>query len=115
MLAVPGAQIALQGGARVRIEARDNWSQIAVIEGKVRFSSPSAEMDLAEGEMARVDPANRAKFFFYRGLWSYARARWSEERDKVLASTTSTSHVPELRYGAQELDTGGTWVDTDTF
>jgi hypothetical protein len=115
MLAVPGAQITVQRGARLRLEARDNWSQIAVIEGKVRFSSPSAEMDLTEGEMARVDPANRTKFYLYRELAPYDTDRWSEERDKVLTSATSSAHVPDLRYGARDLDTGGTWVDTENF
>jgi len=115
MLAVPGAQITVQKGARLRIEARDHWSQIAVIEGKVRFASPSAEMDLAEGEMARVDPTNRTKFYLFREIPPYDTDRWNEERDKVLASATSAMHIPNLRYGAQDLDTGGTWVETDTF
>jgi hypothetical protein len=115
MLSVPGAQISVQAGARLRIEARDHYSQIAVIEGKVRFSSPSAEMDLTEGEMARVDPSNRAKFYLYREIAPYDSDRWSEERDKVLASATSAAHVPDLHYGAQELDTGGAWINTETF
>jgi hypothetical protein len=115
LLAVPGAQITVQQGTRLRIEARDQWSQIAVIEGKVRFASPSAEMDLAEGDMARVDPTNRVKFYLYREISPYGSDRWSEDRDKLLASATSAAHVPNLRYGAQDLDTGGTWVDTETF
>ena len=101
MLAVPGAQVTIQRGARVRLEAADQWSQIAVIEGKVRFSSPSAEMDLAEGEMARVDPANRAKFYLYREMAVYESDRWSEARDKVLASAASSTHLPDLRYGCR--------------
>src|SRR5436190_369777 len=115
MLAVPGAQITVHRGTRLRIEARDQWSQIAVIEGRVRFSSPSAEMDLGEGEMARVDPLNRARFYLYRELSPYDTDRWSEQRDKVLASASSAAHVPDLRYGVQELDTGGTWIDTEAF
>ena len=115
MLAVPGAQITVQRGTRLRIEAGDLWSQIAVIEGKVRFSSPSAEMDLTEGEMARVDPANRAKFYLYREIAAYESDRWSEARDKALASVTSSTHVPELHYGAQDLDAAGAWIDTETF
>ena len=115
MLAVPGAQITVQRGARLRIEARDHWSQIAVIEGKVRFASPSAEMDLTEGEVARVDPSNRAKFYLYREIPPYDSDRWSEGRDKLLASATSALHVANLGYGTQDLDTGGTWIDTETF
>ena len=42
-LVVPGAQVTLIRGARVRLEAQDTWSRISVIEGTVRFSSPAAE------------------------------------------------------------------------
>ena len=66
MLALPGAQLTIQHGTRVRMEAQDEWSEIAVIEGKVRFASPSGRDGLKEGEMARVDPENRAKFYLYR-------------------------------------------------
>ena len=115
MLAVPGAQITISNGTRVRIEAQDAWSQIAVIEGRVRFASPSAEMDLKEGEMARVDPNNRARFYLYRELAAYDSDQWSEARDKVLASTPSSAHLPVLHYGVHDLDTAGAWIDTQTF
>jgi peroxiredoxin len=115
MLAVPGAQVTVERGARVRIEAAEPWSQIAVIEGKVRFASPSAELDLTEGEMARVDPANRAKFYLYREITPYDSDRWSEGRDKLLASAVSSIHVPDLHYGVQDLDTAGEWIDLEGF
>ena len=115
MLAVPGAQVTVQPGTRLRIEAQDTWSQVAVIEGKVRFASPSAEMDLKEGEMARVDPANRSRFYLYRELAAYESDRWSEARDKALASTPSSAHVPGLHYGVHDLDTAGAWIDTQNF
>ena len=38
--------------------------------------------------------------------------RWSEERDKVLASPASASHVP-FRYGLADLDAAGQWIETD--
>ena len=115
LLAAPGAQVTVQKGARLRIEAAEQWSQIAVIEGKVRFVSPSAEMDLAEGEMARVDPMNRAKFYLFREITPYDSDRWSAERDKLLASTASAAHVPDLHYGVRDLDAGGTWIDVEGF
>jgi len=115
MLALPGAQVTVMHGTRVRIEAQDAWSQIAVIEGKVRFASPSAEMDLKEGEMARVDPNNRAKFYLYRELAAYDSDRWSEARDKALAAASSSTHLPELHYGLQDLDTAGAWIDKEGF
>jgi hypothetical protein len=115
MLALAGAQVTVDRGARVRIEARDNWSQISVVEGRVRFSSPSAEMDLTEGEMARVDPANRAKFYLYREISPYDSDQWSEQRDKLLASPTSAAHLTDLHYGVQDLDGSGSWIDTETY
>src|SRR5579863_2004636 len=55
ILVLPGAQATVRVGTRMRLEALDDATEIAVLEGKVRFSSPGAEMDLAEGEMARVE------------------------------------------------------------
>src|SRR5476649_1734153 len=57
-LAVPGAQITFLRGARVRLEAGETLSRIAVLEGSVRFSSPAAEIDLREGQAVRVEPSN---------------------------------------------------------
>lgn len=111
-LAVPGAQITLHRGARVRLEAQDSWSRIAVIEGLVRFSSPAAEIDLHEGQTVRVEPANSARFFLYREVTPMDLDRWSEDRDKALASPVSAQHVPE-RYGLTELDANGEWIQTE--
>src|SRR5580700_3613957 len=94
MLAVPGAQVTVRRGARLRLEAREQWSQIAAGEGAARFSSPTAEFDLEEGQMARLDPAHPARFFLYREIPPLDTDRWSDERDKVLASTASAGHVP---------------------
>ena len=115
MLALPGAQLTIQHGTRVRMEAQDAWSEIAVIEGKVRFASPSAEMDLKEGEMARVDPSNRAKFYLYRELTAYDSDKWSEARDKEIAFAASADHVRELHYGVHDLDGAGSWIETQAF
>src|SRR3954447_11113442 len=52
-LAVPGAQITLLKGARVRIEALDNVSRVSVIEGVVRLTCPAAELDLREGQTVK--------------------------------------------------------------
>jgi hypothetical protein len=110
-LAVPGAQITLLRGARVRLEAQSTWSRISIIEGVVRFSSPSAELDLREGQTVRVEPANTSRFFLDREVASMDLDRWSEERDKALASAVSASHVPH-RYGVADLDAAGEWVQT---
>ena len=114
-VAVPGAQVTVRQGARLRLEARDDWSQIAVIEGAVLFSSPAAEITLKEGQMARVEPARPARFQLFRELTALEDDRWSEERDKSLAVTGSAPHVPGLRYGLWELDAHGTWVQSPEY
>ncbi|PYT32667.1 MAG: hypothetical protein DMG58_09740 [Acidobacteria bacterium] len=112
ILVVPGAQATVHTGTRLRLEARDNSSQISVLEGKVRFSSPVAEMDLSEGETARVENASRSRFFLYREIAPLDSDRWNEQRDKTLAATGSAGHVPGLRYGLADLDGGGSWMQT---
>ena len=112
MAAVPGAQVTLLSGARVRLEAYDQWSRISVIEGTVRFSSPAAEMDLHEGQTARVEPANPTRFFLDRGVAAMDLDRWSEERDKAEAGPASAAHAIH-RYGLADLDIGGEWIQTD--
>lgn len=114
MMATPGAQVTVDRAARVRLEGRETWSQIAALEGKVRFASPSAELDLREGEMVRVDPVNRARFYLYREIAPLESDPWSDSRDKALASTPSAAHVPGLRYGVQDLD-AGSWIDTEAY
>ncbi len=110
-LAVPGAQIVFTRGARVRLEVRESWSRISVIEGSVRFSSPAAEIDLREGQTTRVEPANPARFFLDREIAPLELDRWSEARDQALASPVSAAHVLQ-RYGLVDLDAAGEWVQT---
>jgi hypothetical protein len=113
ILAMPGAQATVHTGSRVRLEARDDATQIAVLEGRVRFSSPVAEMDLTEGQTARVENATRARFFLYREIIPLDTDRWNEQRDRALASSSSTRHVPGLQYGLVDLDATGSWMQTD--
>jgi hypothetical protein len=111
-LAVPGAQATIRRGARVRLEARETWSQIAVIEGAVTFSSPAAELEIKEGQMVRVEPANSARFFLYREVTALDSDAWSEQRDKAQAASHTAAHLAGLRYGLAELDAGGAWIET---
>jgi hypothetical protein len=112
VLAVPGAQITLSRGARVRFEAQDQWSQISVIEGTVRFSSPAVEMDVREGKTVRVQPSNPSRFFLYPEVTAIELDGWSEQRDQALASPPSSGHVTQ-RYGVLDLDSSGEWVQTE--
>ena len=111
-LAVPGAQITFLHGARVRLEAGETFSRIAVLEGSVRFSSPAAEIDLHEGQTVRVEPANPARFFLDREVAAMELDEWSQQRDKAAAGSPSAGHVLG-RYGLVDLDAGGEWVQTD--
>ncbi len=113
ILVVPGAQATVHTGTRLRLEARDDSSQIAVLEGKVRFSSPAAEMDLSEGETARVENASHARFFLYREIAPLDSDRWNEQRDRALAVTGSAAHAPGLHYGLVDLDAAGSWMQTN--
>jgi hypothetical protein len=111
-LVVPGAQVTLLRGARVRLQADATASRISVIEGVVRLSCPAAEIDVREGQTVRVEPANTASFEFDREVPAMDLDRWNEDRDKALATASSASHVAQ-RYGVADLDGAGTWVQTD--
>jgi hypothetical protein len=112
MLAVPGAQVTVTRGTRVRMEVEEQWSQIAVIEGTVRFSSPAAELDLREGQSTRVEIANPSRFFLHRQIPALELDVWSEDRDKALSTSASAGHVIQ-RFGVVDLDGAGEWIQTD--
>lgn len=112
VLAVPGAQATIRQGARVRLEAREGWSRIAVIEGAVTFSSPAAELEIREGWMVRVEPDNPARFFLYREFTSLESDAWSEAHDKALMSS-SAGHVAAPPFGLADLDAAGAWIGTE--
>lgn len=111
-LVVPGAQVTLLRGARVRLQVDATVSRISVIEGVVRLSCPAAEIDVREGQTVRVEPANTARFGLDREVPAMDLDRWNEDRDKALATSSSGSHVAQ-RYGVVDLDGAGEWVQTD--
>jgi hypothetical protein len=112
LLVVPGAQVSVTKAARLRFEAADVATQLAVLQGVARFSSPAAEIDVAQGQTSRVEPAHPNRFFLYREVTPIDLDRWSAERDKTLASAISGLHVPQ-RYGLADLDAAGQWVQAD--
>jgi hypothetical protein len=111
-MAVPGAQATLKRGARLRLEADATMSRISVIEGVVRLSCPAAEIDIREGQTARVEPANTARFWLDREVPAMDLDRWNEDRDKTLATSSSSVHVAQ-RYGLVDMDSAGEWLQTD--
>ncbi len=112
MLVAPGAQATLGQGARVRVTAQADWSQFSVLEGMVRFSSPTAEMGLREGQSARVEPANVQHFYLYPQVAALPLDQWSEDRDKAETAPVSAAFVT-WRYGLTDLDTAGEWIQTE--
>jgi hypothetical protein len=115
IVAVPGAQATIRQSARLRLEARDPWSLIAAADGVARFSSPTAEFDLAAGQMVKLDPEHPARFSITREIPPLDTDRWSNERDKVLLSPASAEHTPGLRYGLADLDAYGVWIESADF
>ena len=113
-LAVPGAQVIFIQGARIRLEAQERLSIVSVIEGKVRYSSPTAEIDLLAGQSLRLEPENPARFLLDREVKPMDLDHWSESRDKAEAFSTSSAHVLE-RCGLEDLDAAGAWIQTDEF
>ncbi len=112
LLVVPGAQVAVTKPARLRFEAADVATQLAVLQGVARFSSPAAEIDVAQGQTSRVEPAHPSRFFLYREVTPIDLDRWSASRDKILASAVSGLHITQ-RTGIADLDSAGQWIHTD--
>src|SRR5581483_1178772 len=110
----PGMQAIFVRQARIRLEAADTWTRLSVLEGSVRFSSPTAEIDLIQGQYTKVEPAYPARFELDRGIADLDAYRWSADRDKALAAPTSAGHVVE-HYGLADLDAAGQWIDTDQY
>ena len=109
MLVMPGAQLTVLVGSRVRQTAQPALVQAAVLEGLVRFSSPAAEMDVREGTTARVDSANGARISVEPQIIAGALDNWSEGRDKMEASPASSAYV-NAASGLADLDAAGKWV-----
>jgi len=111
ILVMPGAQMTVLQGSRVRQTAQPGLSQAAILEGLVRFSSPAAEMDLHEGTTAQVEPSNTARFSLEPQIAAQPLDRWSEDRDKAQAAPASVAYV-NAAYGLADLDSAGKWVQS---
>ncbi len=109
---IPGGQVALRQGTRLRLEATTEAGQVSAIEGEPRVLTSAAEFDLSEGHTARLNAAEPERFEFYHEIHKMALDEWSERRDRVLAAPTSARNVPGLYFGVADLDTTGTWIET---
>jgi len=112
-VAVPGAQVTLRQRARVRFEISTIATEIAVLEGVVRFSTPTAELDLREGQLARVQPGRAGRFQLFREIPTLDSDGWSEKRDAAREISASARHLPNIPFGTVDLDLSGSWLQTD--
>jgi hypothetical protein len=102
----PGAQASLKQGSRIRVNALNNASEIAIIEGGTHLTMPSAEMDLHQGQSARVTIPDSIHFELLREIAPLDSDRWSEQLDKAEAQ------APASRL---ELDRAGKWITTGDY
>ena len=114
-VAVPGAQITVRQRVRLRFEVTENWTQIAVLEGVALFETPTAQLDLREGQMARVELGRAARFQLLREIPTLESDDWSQKRDQLQERSASAKHLPGVRYGGADLDLAGSWLQTDDF
>jgi hypothetical protein len=110
-IAVPGAHLIFTRGARIRIEALADSSNVSVIEGSVRVSSREWETEAQEGNTIRIELAGFSNFSLMREVPALPLDEWSENRDKALDSPASGAHVAQ-RFGVADLDGAGEWVET---
>ena len=115
ILAMPSTQVSIRRGSRVRLEAGSGWSRVGVLEGSVRLSSATVDLELAEGRMLRLDLARPDKFYLLPEIEALDSDSWSLTRDKLLAGDASRNRLPGLRYGVRDLDNNGEWIDTAEF
>lgn len=100
-LLVPGAQVMLKQGSRIRLEASDNSSEIAIVEGAARFTIPTAEMDLRQGQSARVAVPDSSHFSLFREIAPLQPDTWNEELDKAEVDSPGST---------LDLDRNGKWI-----
>ncbi|MSV28233.1 MAG: hypothetical protein EXQ52_05745 [Bryobacterales bacterium] len=114
LLGIPGAQLNVRRGTRLRLDVTEEWSHAAIIEGQSKLISPSAELDLKEGRMARLSPSRTGKFYLYDEIPGLDMDRWSESRDRALAGVNAR-RFPALSYGMADLEAVGTWIESSQF
>ena len=114
LLGIPGAQLNVRRGTRLRLDVTEEWSHAAIIEGQTKLISPSAELDLKEGRVARLSPSRTGKFYLYDEIPSLDMDRWSESRDKALAGVNAR-RFPAWSYGMADLEAVGTWIESSQY
>ncbi|MBI3667457.1 MAG: FecR domain-containing protein, partial [Acidobacteria bacterium] len=111
LVVAPGLQVTFLAGSRLRVEAGEETSIVAVIEGRVRFSSRAAELDLKEGQTVNVDPQAVDRFQLFRELTPAELDKWSEQRDREAGERGQGTRLAGFAGGLGELDASGKWME----
>jgi quercetin dioxygenase-like cupin family protein len=111
-VALPGMQITLRQGSRLRLTSFDGSNTLAVLEGAVMFSTPAMEMQLRAGQFIQIYSNAPDRFTLQRQIPQMEADEWSEGRDKSTAHTTAAAYVSGVGYGLADLDHSGAWVRT---
>lgn len=115
ILSMPGGQVSIRRGSRIRMEAGFDASQVAVLEGDARLFSAAIDLDVPEGKMLKLDMAPAERFHLLPEVSQLESDTWSLTRDKLLAGDASRNRLPGLHYGLRDLDAAGEWIDTAEF
>ncbi len=95
-IAVPGAQILLRRAARLRFVLTDAATEIAILDGVVRFSTPTAELELRQGQFVTLNPSAKSRFHLFREIPELPSDSWRDTR-------------------SAELELAGNWVHSEDF
>ena len=111
VLVVPGLQINFLRGARVRLDTGEGNSALAVLEGRVHFSSPAAEMEIREGHTVQLDPQSVDRFQLFREVTAGMLDDWNEQRDREAAGLAAGTRLAGFPFSLGEIDAHGQWIE----
>ena len=111
-LALPGTQITLRQGSRIRLAAYAQSSNVAVLEGSIRFTTPGMEMELRAGQYIQVYAGAPDRFTLLREIPKLEADEWSEGRDKSASQSAAAAYISGVGFGLSDLDRSGGWVQT---
>jgi FecR protein len=104
-----------QGIYRITVNGAGE-TEVSVRAGEVEVFTPRGSQWISEGQMmvargSASDP--EFQIVGARGLDDWDR--WNQSRDQQLMQSTSYRHVPQGVYGAEDLDSYGSWVDVPSY
>jgi len=103
------------GAYRIYVQ-EDGQTEITVRLGDVEIYTPKGTEQLQAGQtmLARGNPSD-PEFRIVPAIAADQWDRWNEQRDRELLGSSSSQHVPQDVYGAEDLDSNGQWVDVPSY